>query len=740
MKKSMDHMVVLLLLFAIVAMSTGTNAQPVNRWIRNYDGNNDHDYFYDVFATAEGGYAMAGYSGINDQQESFWLVVTDAEGGEIWQRIYADERFPRSARSYSLIQTDDGGFVLGGQVLDRTPVRHFSLLRVDAEGERLWWRTYGMAAASVCLAVIELKSGEFVGCGRAPLREAYAVMVDGDGNVLWDNTYAGRTFYAMRETQGGLLFAGTDNDANRWLLKTDFDGERLWSRTYGPGILYSLVSCPEGGFAAAGIMLFENDYAWFLLRINDEGETLWTRVFNLGEREQLWCLTRAIDGGFAMVGQSSTRSSEPIIIRTDSAGNEQWRRIDNNHDGGIRWDRYQSAIVGRDNLLMVAGSTYRGVERNIDGVLVKIVPDRSPPTIWAYIPEDLEFSVLQNDSISFAIIEAEDVQNDSLLYFWTFDGDTVGTDTSKTITFQELGDHFVECFVSDGDQADSVQWAVHVEEFYIRSFEPDSLELILQRGTEINFGIDVAALEEVDVENIWTLIHRNDQHEDIGDENVVSVLFDQSGRHQLQALLSHEDVSDEVTWTINVRSAIWSWWPSEHELTAYVDSTLEFVITPFNEESDSLDYLWLLDDEQLESDSASIMITFPETGQNELTSIVRDGIEADTLSWTIDVAEWSFTADDADLADLPTSPVLYPASPNPFNSSVKLSMYLPQAEHVSLSVFDIHGREVSRLVDGDVTAGNQFFIWDANGFPAGVYVVRMSAGEVSEMRKVVLVR
>ncbi|MBT3233468.1 MAG: T9SS type A sorting domain-containing protein [Calditrichaeota bacterium] len=83
---------------------------------------------------------------------------------------------------------------------------------------------------------------------------------------------------------------------------------------------------------------------------------------------------------------------------------------------------------------------------------------------------------------------------------------------------------------------------------------------------------------------------------------------------------------------------------------------------------------------------------------------------------------------------------LYEPYPNPFNSSVKLSMYIPKADHVLLSVFDINGREVSRLVDGKISAGSKKFVWNASDFPTGVYVARMIAGDLSEKRKMVLVR
>jgi len=425
------------------------------------------------------------------------------------------------------------------------------------------------------------------------------------------------------------------------------------------------------------------------------------------------------------------------IIRTDLAGNEQWRRIDGNEQERFVLG-HQSVIASPDGSAVVAsiGAIDGG---SIDGVLINVALMFSPPEIVYFSPEELEFTVLQGDTVEF-FVQAEDFQDDSLYYCWTVEEDTVSTDTLTTLIFEELDDHIMECFVSDSMFADSVAWLVHVEEFFIRNYEPDSLDLIVQRGTEIDFGIDVTAIEEIEVEKIWNLTHRDRRQEEIGDADAVSVTFDQSGRHQLQALVSHEDENDEVTWTIIVRSAIWSWWPSELELSTYVDSTLEFVITPFNEESDSLEFSWLFNPEPLESDSASVHVTFLETGQYEITSIVRDGFEADTIRWTVDVEEWSFTTDLTDLTDLPTSPVLYPANPNPFNSSVKLSIYLPHADQVLLAVFDVNGREVSRLVDGDVASGNQTFVWNASDFPAGVHVVRMNVGKKTEMRKVVLVR
>jgi len=717
---------------------TTLQAQPRDLWRRFYDNRNNADYLYDVFATVEGGYAMCGFTPGGEGVTAYWLVGVDENGEEQWQRTYVHEGFLHINNwCYTLIQDDDGGFLLGGRVTDPENQKHFSVLRTDPEYNELWWNEYGdVGWAAECYAVIELKSGEFVAVGRNGAFVAYAVMLNGNGDVLWEHTYNGRWFRSLREVAGGLLIAGGHNNREAWLLKTDFEGEVVWSRTYESGQLMSLISCRDGGFAASGHRTGEGG-DFLLLRVDDDGEELWSNSFDFGDNDWSTGLTQMWDNGFTLVGDSRL-ANRSRVLRTDNSGNEMWRRSDGNEEHSMQG--YQSVVIGNDGMALAVGTGYCEEHGGRpDGVLTKIVLLFSPPEIVFFSPPDLELTVLQGDSIQF-IVQAEDLQDDSLSYFWILDEDTVATDTTTIIFFEELEDHTVECFVSDDAFADSVQWTVHVEEFFIRSFEPDSLDLIVRRGTEVNFGIEVAALEEIETENVWTLTARNDQQEVIGDEETVTVMFDQSGRHQLQALVTHEDESDEVSWAINVRSAIWSWWPAELELSAYVDSTYEFVITPFNENSDSLDYVWLLNDEPLESDSASVLVTFPEAGLCEITSIVHDGIEADTIRWIVNVEEWSFTTDLTDLTDLPATPVLYPACPNPFNSSVRLSLYLPKTDFVLLAIYDVNGREVSRLVDGDVRAGNRSFVWNAIGFPTGVYVVRMDFGDVSKMRKVVLVR
>lgn len=87
-----------------------------------------------------------------------------------------------------------------------------------------------------------------------------------------------------------------------------------------------------------------------------------------------------------------------------------------------------------------------------------------------------------------------------------------------------------------------------------------------------------------------------------------------------------------------------------------------------------------------------------------------------------------------------TAYALGEAYPNPFNSETKIRFDLPVQVRVSIKVYDLSGRIVVTLVDGEMPQGRQSAVWTASGETAGVYLLRMEAGGFVATRKVVLVR
>ena len=82
----------------------------------------------------------------------------------------------------------------------------------------------------------------------------------------------------------------------------------------------------------------------------------------------------------------------------------------------------------------------------------------------------------------------------------------------------------------------------------------------------------------------------------------------------------------------------------------------------------------------------------------------------------------------------------YPASPNPFNSETTLSFSLPDAEHVTLVIYNSAGREIARLLDREFPAGLHTAGYSCSGNSSGLYFAWLTAGERSSVQKLVYVR
>jgi hypothetical protein len=82
--------------------------------------------------------------------------------------------------------------------------------------------------------------------------------------------------------------------------------------------------------------------------------------------------------------------------------------------------------------------------------------------------------------------------------------------------------------------------------------------------------------------------------------------------------------------------------------------------------------------------------------------------------------------------------------PNPFNPTSTIEYSLPQKSLVSLKLYDLLGREVRTLVNGEQEPGNYSRIVDANsaagGLPSGVYFYRLQAGNYTDIKKMLLLK
>lgn len=89
-------------------------------------------------------------------------------------------------------------------------------------------------------------------------------------------------------------------------------------------------------------------------------------------------------------------------------------------------------------------------------------------------------------------------------------------------------------------------------------------------------------------------------------------------------------------------------------------------------------------------------------------------------------------------ASVPEILALHENYPNPFNPATKIRFDLPEAAHVRLVLYDVMGREVARLVDGQMEAGYRSVTWNAADVPSGVYLYRLTAGQFTATKRMIL--
>jgi hypothetical protein len=86
------------------------------------------------------------------------------------------------------------------------------------------------------------------------------------------------------------------------------------------------------------------------------------------------------------------------------------------------------------------------------------------------------------------------------------------------------------------------------------------------------------------------------------------------------------------------------------------------------------------------------------------------------------------------------APVLEQNYPNPFNPSTSISYTVRHPGYVRLSVFNLLGQEIERVVEGNQPEGTYDVAFNKLNLPSGIYFYRLQAPGIFETKKMVIAR
>ena len=89
---------------------------------------------------------------------------------------------------------------------------------------------------------------------------------------------------------------------------------------------------------------------------------------------------------------------------------------------------------------------------------------------------------------------------------------------------------------------------------------------------------------------------------------------------------------------------------------------------------------------------------------------------------------------------IPNINKLYQNFPNPFNSQTSIQYFLPVSSNITITIFDILGREVEKLFEGEETAGHHYQFWKPDDEASGLYLVVLRTKETQLIHKILYLK
>lgn len=316
----------------------------------------DGGYIFGGHSNGSAGDKSQSSSGGHD----YWFVKTDNTGNKLWDASFGGNQ---NDILKVIRQTTDGGYILGGHSLSTLSgnkseaskgMLDFWIVKVAASGMKQWDRTIGSASEDEFGTLIQTADGGFILGGKSDGNigadktqnskggnDFWIVKLDANGNKIWDKTLGGpanETLSALIQTpDGGFVVGGASGsgvggdktqaskgDEDYWIVKVDAQGNKVWDKSFGGNgndLLQALIKTPEGGFLlggdswsgisgdktepnrSAGAFAL-SDY--WLVRLDGNGNKLWDKTLGGTFHDFCSALQITADGGYLIGGTSES--------------------------------------------------------------------------------------------------------------------------------------------------------------------------------------------------------------------------------------------------------------------------------------------------------------------------------------------------------------------------------------------------------------------------------------------------
>ncbi|WP_161597174.1 CBM96 family carbohydrate-binding protein [Dyadobacter flavalbus] len=355
-------------------------------------------------STSDGG-AMLGSNvqfGVTDTD--YFITKVNAAGVKEWEKTFVGNR---TDELVSIIQTSDGGYLLGGTSgsnagFDKSQNAYsnedvdFWIIKISANGTKQWDKTYGGTRTDILKSMKQTTDGGYIIGGssisgpsdvktedpKGEYQDYWVIKISSTGARQWDKTIGGSNYDELSvvdQTAGGGYILGGISMSPRsgdktsdskgygdyWIVKLSPNGSQQWDRTIGGNYedrLVSLEHTTDGGYLLSGTSnsgkggdksepgLGETDF--WIVKINSDGIKQWDKTLGGTDNETLRTARQTSDGGYIIAGHSVSgkNGNKTTVLKSQT---DYWL-VKLNANGTKIWDKSIGAAArSSSNLVSV---------------------------------------------------------------------------------------------------------------------------------------------------------------------------------------------------------------------------------------------------------------------------------------------------------------------------------------------------------------------------------------------------
>ncbi len=405
-------------------------------WEKTY-GNGGDDVAYSIQQTTDGGYVVIGLTfSFGAGEDDIYVIKLDELGNTLWGNTYGGFSY----ESGNSIQQISDGYVVGGWTYSfgiGTPGNaNAYIIKLDTNGNKIWEKTHGGNLGEYVFSIQQTTDGGFIAAGGtlsmgAGDQDFYVLKLDANGDKLWEKAYGGINEDFARSIQqtndGGYIVAGETNSfgagsTDFYVIKLDQNGNKVWEKTFGGSnrdVAFSIQQTGEGGYIVTGgtLSFGAGSTDSYVIKLDATGNKIWEKTFGGISEDGTNSIQQTTDGGYIVAGPTysfGAGSYDAYIIKLDASGNKIWEKT-HGRSGAERSNFIQQTSDGG---YIVAGSSTSFGAGDEDFYVLKLDedgdlnPDTVPPA-------------------SITNLQATSPTQHTMLLTWTATGDDGNTGTAS---------------------------------------------------------------------------------------------------------------------------------------------------------------------------------------------------------------------------------------------------------------------------------------------------------------------